>query len=383
MVARLEEFQETIFATMSALAQEHGAVNLGQGFPDEDGPEAMLAKAQEEIAGGNNQYAPGPGMVELREAIAAHQRRYGITVSPDQVLVTVGATEAISASVLGLVEPGKEVIVIEPFYDAYAAAIALAGAKRVAVPLRASGRSWDVDVDAIEQAIGPDTAMIIINNPHNPTGSVISEASMLRLAQVLEGTDIVVLSDEVYEHLLFDDQRHRPTCTYPGMAERTITVSSAAKTFNATGWKTGWAIAPPALLSRIRQAKQYLTYVGASCFQPAVAYALEEEMPWVEALADGLERKRTLLADALEAAGFEVHTCPGTYYLVADFSALSDMGGREFCEFLVKEHGVAAIPIEVFCDHPEDWEHKIRFAFCKKDAVIEEAATRLAAIKTT
>ncbi len=382
MVARLEEFQETIFATMSALAQEYGAVNLGQGFPDEDGPEAMLAKAQDEIAGGNNQYAPGPGMVELREAIAAHQRRYGITVSPDQVLVTVDATEAISASVMGLVEPGKEVIVIEPFYDAYAAAIALAGAKRVAVPLRASGSSWDVDVNAIEQAIGPDTAMIIINNPHNPTGSVISEASMLRLAQVLQGTDIVVLSDEVYEHLLFDDQRHRPTCTYPGMAERTITVSSAAKTFNATGWKTGWAIAPPALLRQIRQAKQYLTYVGASCLQPAVAYALEEEMPWVEALADGLERKRTLLADALVAAGFEVHTCPGTYYLVADFSDLSDMGGREFCEFLVKEHGVAAIPIEVFCDHPKGWEHKIRFAFCKKDAVIEEAARRLAAIKT-
>lgn len=378
MVQRLTEFQETIFATMSAKAAAYEAVNLGQGFPDEDGPAAMLHMAQAAIASGDNQYAPGRGVPVLRQAVAAHQGRYGIEVSESDVLVTVGATEAITATIMGLVEPGQEVILIEPYYDAYAAAVALAGARRVAVPLRSQRRSWDLDPAAIEAAITPKTALVVINNPHNPTGSVFSTEAMLELSRIVCKHDLLVLSDEVYEHLLFDGRRHRPTCTYPGMAHRTVTVSSAAKTFNATGWKTGWAIAAPELLEPIAQVKQFLTFVGATPFQPPVAHALEHEQVWVQELATCLERKRDRLSVALEQAGFEVHESPGTYYLVADFATMSELGGHEFCLQLIEERGVAAIPLEVFCDHPEPWRSKIRFAFCKQDHVLDEAIHRLA-----
>ncbi|AZA10959.1 pyridoxal phosphate-dependent aminotransferase [Corynebacterium gerontici] len=377
MVQRLEEFQQTIFATMSAKAAQCDAVNLGQGFPDEDGPASMLQIAQREIAEGNNQYAPGPGMPVLRQAIASHQRRYDLDVAESEVLVTVGATEAITATIMGLVEPGQEVILIEPYYDAYAAAVALAGATRVAVSLQAKGDTWELDPAAIEAAITPKTAMIVINNPHNPTGSVFSSETMCEISRIACVHDLLVLSDEVYEHLLFDATRHRPTCTYPGMAQRTVTVSSAAKTFNATGWKTGWAIAPPPLLEAIAQAKQFLTFVGATPFQPAVAHALNHEQSWADDLSRSLEKKRDKLSAALRKAGFRVHYSPGTYYLVADFAALSNTTGMDFCMELVKDRGVAAIPLEVFCDHPEPWRSKIRFAFCKQDHVIDEAIRRL------
>ncbi|MEJ6014135.1 pyridoxal phosphate-dependent aminotransferase [Corynebacterium sp. H127] len=365
-VARLQPFAETIFATMTAEAVKHGAINLGQGFPDSDGPARMLEIATEQIQAGNNQYAPGMGMPELRESVAAVRG-----VSSDDVLITVGATEAITASVLGLVEPGAEVIVLEPYYDAYAAAIALAGATRVAVPLVAQGNTWGVDVAAIEAAITTKTAMIIVNSPHNPTGAVLNVRG---LAELAVQHDLLVLSDEVYEHLVFAGHAHTRIAELPGMWERTITVSSAAKTFNCTGWKTGWAIAPPDLLEGVVKAKQFMTYVGATPFQPAVAYALREEMPWVADMVAGLNLKRALLADGLKRAGFHVHDTAGTYYLVADVG----QDGLDFCMNLPARSGVAAIPLQVFTDHPEQWRTKVRFAFAKKDEILAEAVRRIA-----
>lgn len=364
-VSRLQPFGETIFATMTAEAVKHGAINLGQGFPDSDGPAHMLEIAREEIAKGNNQYAPGMGVPELREAVADAR-----AVAVDNVLITVGATEAITATVLGLVEPGKEVIVLEPYYDAYAAAIALAGATRVAVPLAESGNTWVIDVAAVEAAITDNTAMIIVNSPHNPTGAVLD---MRQLAEVCVRHDLLVLSDEVYENLVFTGSQHTRVAELPGMWERTITVSSAAKSFNCTGWKTGWAIAPEELLDGVVKAKQFMSYVGATPFQPAVAHALREEGEWVRGMVADLERKRTLLADGLSASGFRVYDTAGTYYVVADVGC----DGMEFCMNLPAETGVAAIPLQVFTDHPEQWRTKVRFAFCKQDEVLEEAVRRI------
>lgn len=368
-VSRLQEFGETIFARMSALAVEHDAINLGQGFPDTDGPARMLEIAQQEIAGGNNQYAPGMGVAKLREAVA-----YDRVVAPDNVLITVGATEALTAAVLGHVEPGQEVIVLEPYYDAYAAAIALAGAKRVAVPLKAVGNTWDVDVDAVEAAVTHKTAMIIVNSPHNPTGAVFSRGALEELARLCVRHDLIVLSDEVYEHLVFPGSQHIRLAELPGMWLRTISVSSAAKTFNCTGWKTGWAVASRDLLDGVVKAKQFMTYVGATPFQPAVAYALREEKGWVQGMVAELDNKRKLLADGLRARGYHVYDTSGTYYIVADVG----QPGLEFCMNLPEQVGVAAIPLEVFTDHPEQWRTKVRFAFCKKDEVLQEAVRRLA-----
>ena len=316
-VERLRPFAETVFATMTAKAVEFEAVNLGQGFPDTGGPAAMLERAQREIAAGNNQYAPGRGVAELRRAIAAQRERdYGQSFDPDtEVLVTVGATEAIAASVLGLVEPGSEVIVLDPSYDAYGAAIALAGAHRVSVPLVADGASWRVDEDALEASVTDRTAMVIVNSPHNPTGA---QLDLVGVARVCVRHDLLALSDEVYEHLLYDGRVHRPLALEDGMRERTVTVSSAAKTFSATGWKTGWAMAPAPLLDGVHKAKQFLTFVGATPFQPAVAYALDNEDEWVSRQAESLGRRRTLLTEGLEEAGFRVHASHGTYFLVAE-----------------------------------------------------------------
>ncbi|MDN6098889.1 aminotransferase class I/II-fold pyridoxal phosphate-dependent enzyme [Corynebacterium flavescens] len=368
VVKRMQEFGETIFATMTQLALDNHAVNLGQGFPDSDGPKRMLEIAQEQIATGRNQYAPGMGVMALREAISADNN-----VPVDNVLVTVGASEAIAASVLGLVEPGQEVIVIEPYYDSYAAAIALAGAQRVAVPLKAVGNTWDIDVPAIRAAVTDRTAMIIINSPHNPTGAIFSEQGMRDLASLCVERDLLVLSDEVYEHLTFGDAQHREIRLLPGLAERTIKVSSAAKTFNVTGWKTGWAIATPALLDGVVKAKQFITFVGATPFQAAVAYALREEGAWVESMVAELSECRSILVAGLESAGYRVHDTKGTYYVVADVG--EDAG--EFCKRLPAEKGVAAIPLTAFTDHPDPWKHKVRFAFSKRPEIIREAVRRL------
>ncbi|WP_072805267.1 pyridoxal phosphate-dependent aminotransferase [Rhodococcoides yunnanense] len=403
-VERLRPFASTIFAEMTALAVAKGAVNLGQGFPDTDGPESMLEAARDAISQGLNQYSPGPGMPVLRHAIAADRaRRFGTEYDPDaQVLVTVGATEAIAATVLGLVEPGEEVLLIEPYYDSYAAAVALAGAKRTTVPLVAEGAGFAVDLDALERAIGPHTKLLIVNSPHNPTGTVLTRVELTRIAEIACEHDLLVLTDEVYERLVFDAPQlghsagstpafsghsagstpalHVPLCTLPGMFERTVTVSSAAKTFNATGWKTGWALGPAELISAVRAAKQFMTFVGGTPFQPAVAHALDHEDAWVENLRRGLQSKRDVLSTALTKAGLDVKESSGTYFVCADVSPLGETDALGFCRSLPDRIGVAAVPVTAFVDHPGSWKTLVRFAFCKKDAVLADAAERLLAL---
>jgi N-succinyldiaminopimelate aminotransferase len=384
-VHRLRPFSVNIFAKMSALAASLGAVNLGQGFPDEDGPAAMLEAARQAIADGVNQYPPGAGIAELRQAIAAQRRRrYGQEFDPEtEVLVTVGASEAIASAVIGLVEPGSEVIVIEPYFDTYAPNIAMAGAHRVAVPLVPHGREFALDVDAVRAAITPRTRAMIVNSPHNPTGMVLSDAECRALAGVAVDADLLVISDEVYERLTFDGRTHRPIGSYPGMAERTVTISSAAKMFNCTGWKIGWACGAPDLIAGVRAAKQYLSYVGGAPFQPAVAYALDHEDAWVDALRDSLQHKRDKLASALTEIGFEVHDSAGTYFICADPRPLGYGDSTQFCELLPHRAGVAAIPMSAFCDPvgaPEMWNHLVRFAFCKRAETLDEAIKRLGSL---
>ena len=388
VVERLAPFQVNIFAKMSALAASLGAVNLGQGFPDEDGPPAMLEIAREAIADGINQYPPGPGIAELRRAICSpRRRRYGQEFDPDaEVLVTVGASEAIAAAVIGLVEPGSEVLVIEPYFDTYAPNIAMAGAHRVAVPMVPAGRGFALDVDAVRAAITPRTRAMIVNSPHNPTGMMLTDEECRALAEVAVEADLLVISDEVYERLTFDGRTHLPLATYPGMAQRTVTISSAAKMFNCTGWKIGWACGPAELVNGVRAAKQYLSYVGGAPFQPAVAYALDHEDTWVDALRDSLQGKRDRLAAALTGIGFEVHQSAGTYFLCADPRPLGFDDGTAFCEELPHRVGVAAIPMSAFCDPgnaPDRWRHMVRFAFCKRDATLDEAIDRLGALATS
>ncbi|WP_430331085.1 pyridoxal phosphate-dependent aminotransferase [Rhodococcus sp. ACT016] len=378
-VSRLQPFASTIFAEMTALATEHDAINLGQGYPDTDGPASMLETAQRAIADGLNQYPPGPGMPVLRRAIAADRAaRYGIVHDPDrEVLVTVGATEAISAAILGLVEPGDEVVLVEPYYDSYAAAVALAGATRRSVPMVRDDGRFALDLDALRAAITPKTRMLVVNSPHNPTGTVLTDAELTAVAELACERDLLVLSDEVYEHLVFDGRTHTPMASLPGMYERTVTVSSAAKTFNVTGWKTGWACGPADLVDAVRAAKQFMSFVAGGPFQPAVAHALEHEQAWVVEMRNGLQRKRDLLAGALRDAGFGVHSGGGTYFLCADITALGTRDGVEFCRTLPGRIGVAAVPVSVFTDHPDQWNHLVRFAFCKRDEVLTEAAERL------
>jgi N-succinyldiaminopimelate aminotransferase len=386
-VERLRPYAVNVFAAMSALAAEVGAVNLGQGFPDEDGPPAMLEAARQAITDGVNQYPPGPGIADLREAIAAQRaRRYRVDLDPDsEVLVTVGASEAIAAAVLGLVEPGSEVLLIEPFFDTYSPVIAMAGSRRVAVPLVPDGRGFCLDVDAVRAAITPSTRAIIVNSPHNPTGMVLDDDELRALAGVAVEADLLVIADEVYEHLVFDGRRHLPISTYPGMAERTVTISSAAKMFNCTGWKIGWACGPADLVAGVRAAKQYLSYVGGAPFQPAVAYALNNEDAWVESLRDSLQSKRNTLAAALTDIGFEVHDSAGTFFLCADPRPLGFTDSATFCAELPRRVGVAAIPMSAFCDpdhaQASEWNHLVRFAFCKRHETLGEAIRRLGTLQ--
>ena len=318
----------------------------------------------------------------MRQAISAQRsRRYGQEFDPDtEVLVTVGASEAIAAAVIGLVEPGTEVIVVEPYFDTYAPNIAMAGAHRVSVPLVPDRRGFALDADAVRAAITPRTRAMIVNSPHNPTGMVLSDDECRALAEVAVDADLLVISDEVYERLTFDGRVHRPLASYPGMAERTVTVSSAAKMFNCTGWKIGWACGAPELVAGVRAAKQYLSYVGGAPFQPAVAYALNHEDAWVDNLRDSLQAKRDRLAAALNGLGFEVHDSWGTYFLCVDPRPLGFTDSSAFCEELPHRAGVAAIPMSAFCDpdvgRPE-WRHLVRFAFCKREETMDEAIRRL------
>jgi N-succinyldiaminopimelate aminotransferase len=367
----------TIFAEMSAMAVATQSVNLGQGFPDTDGPAVVAEAAAAAImAGRGNQYPPGPGVPELRRAIAAHQQRfYGLDVNPDtEVLVTAGATEAIAAALLALTEPGDEVIAFEPYYDSYAACIALAGAVRVPVTLRPPG--FRPDLDALRAAITPRTRLILLNTPHNPTGAVFSRAELTAIADLAVEHDLLVITDEVYEHMVFDGE-HVPIVTLPGMAGRTVTISSAGKTFAFTGWKIGWVTGSAELVTAVRTVKQFLTFVSGGPFQYAVAEGLALPDSYYAQLNGDLRARRDLLCDGLAEAGFAVYRPAGTYFVTTDISALGETDGIAFCRSLPERAGVVAIPAAVFYDDAKAGESLVRFAFCKKPEVLQEALTRL------
>ncbi|MFJ5230332.1 pyridoxal phosphate-dependent aminotransferase [Kitasatospora sp. NPDC088391] len=367
----------TIFAEMSALATATGSINLGQGFPDTDGPRGIAeAAARAVLEGRGNQYPPGPGIPELRQAVAEHQSRfYGLAYDPDtEVLVTAGATEALAAALLALLEPGDEVIAFEPFYDSYAACIAMAGATRVPLTLRQP--SFRPDLDELRSLITPRTRLLLVNTPHNPTGTVLTPGELATIAELAIEHDLLVITDEVYEHLVFAGAHH-PLAALPGMRERTVSISSAGKTFSFTGWKVGWVTASAALVSAVRTAKQYLTYVSAGPFQYAVAEALRLPDDYFAGFRADMLRKRDLLADGLAAAGFEVFRPEGTYFVTTDITPLGEKDGVGFCRSLPERCGVVAIPNAVFYDDAEAGRSLVRFAFCKRDEVLREAVARL------
>jgi N-succinyldiaminopimelate aminotransferase len=378
----MREFGTTIFAEMSALAVRTGAVNLGQGFPDTDGPPEMLEAAARALRDGRNQYPPGPGIPELRAAIAAHQRRvWDLDYDPDgEVLVTAGATEAIAAAVLALCEPGDEVVCFEPYYDSYAAGIALAGAVRRPVTLRpgADGR-YAFDPDELRAAFGPRTRLVLLNSPHNPTGKVFDRDELTLIASLCQEHDVPAVTDEVYEHLVFTDAAapHIPLATLPGMLGRTLRVSSAGKTFSCTGWKVGWVSGPAALVSAVTRVKQFLTYVNGAPLQPAVAVALGLGDDYFAAFTADLQAKRDLLAGGLADAGFTVQRSEGTYFITVDITAVGGHDGIEFCRALPAAAGVVAVPTQVFYDNVAAGRPLVRFAFCKRPEVLTEATTRL------
>ncbi|MFI5711039.1 pyridoxal phosphate-dependent aminotransferase [Kribbella sp. NPDC051620] len=374
---RLQGLGTTIFAEMSALAVRTGSVNLGQGFPDTDGPDSMLEDAIAAIRGGANQYPPGRGIPALRQAIVDHQQRfYGLSYDPDtQVLVTTGATEAIAAALLAYVEPGDEVIALEPYYDSYAACIAMAGGRRVPVTLRAP--DFRLDLDELRAAVTPRTKVLLINSPHNPTGTVLDDTELSGIASIAVEHDLVVITDEVYEHLIFDGLQHRPLTAYAGMADRTISIGSAGKTFSVTGWKIGWVTGTPAVVSAVNTAKQFLTYVSGAPFQPAVAGALALGNDYFDRLRATMQAKRDFLCDGLQSLGFTVHRPQGTYFVTTDIRPLGHTDGIDFCRMLPERTGVVAIPTQVFYDSTEAGRPLVRWAFCKKPEVLEEALSRL------
>ncbi|MFF9339007.1 pyridoxal phosphate-dependent aminotransferase [Streptomyces sp. NPDC014773] len=377
---RLAEFGTTIFAEMSALAARTGSINLGQGFPDTDGPEEVREAAVRALRDGRgNQYPPGPGVPELRRAIAGHQRaRYGLEYDPDsEVLVTAGATEAIAAALLALVEPGDEVIALEPYYDSYAACVAMAGGTRVPVTLRPHEGRYVLDLDELRAAVTPRTRLILLNTPHNPTGTVLTRAELAAVAELAVERDLLVVTDEVYEHLVFDGAEHLPLATFPGMRDRTVTIGSAGKTYSFTGWKVGWTTASPELTAAVRSAKQFLTYVSSGPFQYAVAEALRLPDAYYDGLRADLQAKRDLLSEGLAQAGFTVHRPQGTYFVTTDIRPLGTGDGFAFCRALPERAGVVAIPNAVFYDDREAGAPFVRFAFCKRTDVLQEAVDRL------
>lgn len=378
LVDRLQEFGITIFAEMSALAERTGAINLGQGFPDSDGPDEVLEAAIAAIRAGHNQYPPGRGILPLRRAVADHQRRfYGLEVDAEtEVLITAGASEAIAAAILALVEPGDEVVMFEPYFDHYATSVALAGGRRRVVRLREPDLSFDVA--DLESAIGPRTRLILLNTPHNPTGKVFDAEELGHVARLAIRHDLLVVTDEVYEHLVYDGGRHIPMATLPGMAERTLTISSGGKSFGFTGWKIGWANGPADMVSAVLTAKQSLTYVSGGPFQHAMVTALGLDDGYFSQLADDLEGKRDLLGDGLRSAGFEVFPTAGTYFVTADIRPLGFDDGVAFCMSMPERCGVVAVPSVVFYDDGDAGRHLVRFAFCKQPEILAEASRRLA-----
>jgi N-succinyldiaminopimelate aminotransferase len=374
LVERMRGFGTTIFAEMSALATATGSINLGQGFPDTDGPPDLLQAAADAITGHTgNQYPPGPGVPALRQAIAAHQRRfYGLEFDADsEVLVTAGATEAIAAALLAFTETGDEVVVFEPYYDSYAACIALGGAVRRPVTLRRDGQRWTFDPDELCSAITSRTKVILLNTPHNPTGKVFDRDELELVAALARDRDLLVITDEVYEHLIFDGV-HLPIATLPGMRERTVIIGSAGKTFSVTGWKIGWVCAPAALTTAVRTVKQFLTFVNGGPFQAAIGRSLGRPDSYFADIAARLEAQRDLFCDGLADLGYDVIRPQATYFATVDVHR----NAVDFCRELPREHGVVAIPSSVFYDSDAGDEF-VRFAFCKRPEVLDEALTRL------
>ncbi|MBR8742339.1 pyridoxal phosphate-dependent aminotransferase [Nocardiopsis sp. MG754419] len=381
LIARMRTYGETIFAEMTRLAVETESVNLGQGFPDTDGPRSLLENASRNILEGVNQYPPGPGRPELRRAVSRYRsRHYGLDFDPDtEVYVTVGATAGIAASLLALVDHGDEVIVFEPMYDSYAAMISLAGGVRRSVALRrdaATGR-FTFDPAELRAAVTPRTRLIMVNSPHNPTGTVFTAAELEEIASLCREHDLIAVTDEVYEFLTFDDHRHIPLATLAGMRERTLSISSVGKTFAVTAWKTGWVSGPEPLVRAVRTVNQFLTFSANGALQLAIADALDNEDAWVEEQRAALQGKRDRLAAGLIGAGFDVDMSEGTYFLMADIRPLGYEDGEDVARALPREAGVAAVPAKVFYDHEDEGRHLVRFAFCKRDKVLDEAVARL------
>lgn len=385
LTARLQDHTSTIFTEMTALAMQHGAVNLGQGAPDFSGPDEVLEVAVEAIRDGRNQYAPGPGVRPLREAIAAHQQRFhGLAYDPDtEICVTAGATEAITAAVFGLCDAGDEVVALAPTYDSYPAACAMAGARLRTVDLRGD-EGWRFDPDELRATVSPATRLLLLNTPHNPSGRVLDDEELAVIAEVCRDNDVVAVTDEVYEHLWFDGVRHRSLATLPGMRDRTVVISSAGKTFSVTGWKVGWACAPPSLRDALLAAKQWLSFSNATPMQFAVAHALSMDDSWFDGYRADYARRRDVLLGALAEHGFDVTAPQGTYFATLDVTQLGETDGLELCRRLPKASGVAAIPVQVF--HPDarpggptPSQRWIRLAFCKNDDAMREGVARLAA----
>ena len=381
---RLQGFGTTIFAEMSALALKTESINLGQGFPDTDGPKEVADAAVHAILNGPNQYPPLPGQPGLRNAISEHQKRfYGLTWDPDtEVLVTAGATEAIAATILALCDTGDEVITFEPTYDSYSATIKMAGA--IEKPVLLNAPDFSFDLAALTAAISPQTRAILVNTPHNPTGKVFTREEMESIAALAIEHDLVVITDEVYEHMVFDGE-HIPMAGLDGMRERTVSISSAGKTFAFTGWKVGWVTAIPELRNAVMTAKQFLTFVSAGPLQPAVETGLRLDHDYFDGLCSELQQKRNRLQAGLEAAGFDVLPCQGTYFLTADIRSVAERNDLpktsvEFCLALPEAVGVVAVPSEVFYKTREAGRHFIRFAFCKQDELLDEAIQRLGAL---
>jgi N-succinyldiaminopimelate aminotransferase len=380
---RLHGLGNSIFGEMSARAVATASINLGQGFPDVDGPRSVAEAAVEAIrAGRGNQYPPATGIPELRHAVARHQQRfYGLGYDPDtEVLITAGATEAIAAALLALLEPGDEVIAFEPYYDSYVASIAMAGANRV--PLTLYPPDFRPDLDKLESMINSKTRLLMLNSPHNPTGMVLTAAETEAIARIAIDHDLLVITDEAYEHLTFD-REHHPFATIPGMRERTVSIGSAGKTFSFTGWKVGWATGAPDLVAAVRTTKQFLTFVSSGPFQYAIAEALDLPDSYFSTLADGLQARRDLLATGLEEIGFEVYRPDGTYFITTDIAPLGEKDAMDFCLALPDRVGVVAIPSAVFYDdNPAEGKTMVRFAFCKRPEVLTEAISRLSVLAT-
>ncbi|MGH3443377.1 MAG: pyridoxal phosphate-dependent aminotransferase [Nitriliruptorales bacterium] len=378
--ARLQGFGTTIFAEMTALAVRANAVNLGQGFPDDDAPEHVKEAAIRAIRDGRNQYAPGIGVPALREAVAGHQSRFwGLEYDPDsEVTITAGATEAIFSAIQALCDVGDEVITFEPYYDSYLASIAMAGAVARVVTLRPP--DYACDPDELERLVSPRTRLLVLNSPHNPTGKVFGRDELEQIARICRERDLIAVTDEVYEHLVYTGE-HVPLASLPGMRERTVTISSAAKTFSVTGWKTGWVCAPPDLTRAVRTAKQFVTFTNGTPFQFAVSEALASPDGFFSDLVASYRRRRDTLCRGLEEVGFDVFAPDGTYFVVVDIRPLGFDDDVEFCLALPEKFGVVAVPTSVFYTEAERGRHLVRFTFCKSDAVIEEGLTRLQALR--